>query len=239
LKPPLKKKDEESGSKLNTPRGNKLQFKFEEGNAEVPTFNESDEVEVVAQPKRKPEIAVISPAPQQLATQTPNQSSSGRIPTLQSRNPLQSSIDQPIQLLIPGQIPEYIPPQISSQISTPSQVAISAPSQLYKSQVIQPPPSSQIITQFDSPPTKQEQITPRINREEEKKISALDNLVTSPEVSINESLLYDPHRAEETQSELDRHIDTLRSGDMSSRVDALVAINDLILKKSSRRKLIC
>lgn len=83
---------------------------------------------------------------------------------------------------------------------------------------------------------KPEIVTPKVNREEERKITALETLITNNDESVNESLLYEPTRFEENLSELDKHIETLRSGDMSSRVDALVAINDLILNNLELHK---
>ena len=69
--------------------------------------------------------------------------------------------------------------------------------------------------------------------EEKKNMSFEDfkneSLLNETSKIPNESLLTDPIKFDESVSELDKHIETLRNGDMSSRVDALVAINDLIL----------
>ena len=51
-----------------------------------------------------------------------------------------------------------------------------------------------------------------------------------------ENLLHEPIKFDDSISELDKHIETLRNGDMSSRVDALVAINDLILNNLETHK---
>ena len=49
-------------------------------------------------------------------------------------------------------------------------------------------------------------------------------------------LLHEPIKFDESSSELDKHIEVLRNGDMSSRVDALVAINDLVLNNLDSHK---
>ena len=55
-----------------------------------------------------------------------------------------------------------------------------------------------------------------------------ENLLYDPK-EPSENLLADPIKYDESNSELDKHIETLRSGDMSARVDALVFINDFVL----------
>lgn len=55
-----------------------------------------------------------------------------------------------------------------------------------------------------------------------------ESLLYDPKIP-NESLLTDNIKFDESYTELDKHIETLRNGDMSSRVDALVSINDLVL----------
>ena len=56
-----------------------------------------------------------------------------------------------------------------------------------------------------------------------------DKLISVYNTDVDESLLYESSKFNETVSELERNIEILISGDMSSRVDALVAINDFIL----------
>lgn len=53
---------------------------------------------------------------------------------------------------------------------------------------------------------------------------------------VDESLLYDPIKFNESGSELERNIEALKTGDMSSKVDALVAINDMILNNLDSHK---
>ena len=55
-----------------------------------------------------------------------------------------------------------------------------------------------------------------------------ENLLYDPK-EPNESLLTEQIKYDESNSELDKHIETLRNGDMSARVDALVFINDFVL----------
>jgi cytoskeleton-associated protein 5 len=78
--------------------------------------------------------------------------------------------------------------------------------------------------------------TPRFTKEDEKERSVLETLVTSPNVHVSESLLYEPIKLDEIFTDLDQHIETLREGDMSSKVDALVAINDMLLNSSGNFK---
>ena len=53
---------------------------------------------------------------------------------------------------------------------------------------------------------------------------------------VDESLLYEPIRFDDSTSELEKYIETLKNGDMSSRVDALVSINDLIINSIEAHK---
>jgi cytoskeleton-associated protein 5 len=78
--------------------------------------------------------------------------------------------------------------------------------------------------------------------QEEKKIPIQDMEIPNESLLYEhikiptESLLYDPFKFDESTSDLDRHIETLRNGDMSSRVDALVAINDIVLNNLETHK---
>lgn len=62
-----------------------------------------------------------------------------------------------------------------------------------------------------------------------------ESMLYDPKIP-NESLLTENIKFDESYSELDKHIETLRNGDMSSRVDALVSINDLVLNSLETHK---
>jgi cytoskeleton-associated protein 5 len=105
-----------------------------------------------------------------------------------------------------------------------------------------PPPRPAGEFKKASSPTPETQVLIEVSRLARSSTRTIIDIaeVTKVPFDINEAsetLLYDPRAHHEIfideikdgQSELDRLIETLRNGDMSSRVDALVAINDIIL----------
>ena len=136
----------------------------------------------------------------------------------------------------------------TSRISTPRNVGLKINFEEEKEEPIKPgfnlklpempkPQAKEETKQVEKTPEPQRpQILTPPPKSEEKKIPVLETLYTSPDVGNNESLLYEPLKFEEPFSDIDKHIETLRSGDMSSRVDALVAINDLILNNLETHK---
>lgn len=82
---------------------------------------------------------------------------------------------------------------------------------------------------------RQEAATPRFEA------SARMENIPEPEFQFptNETLLYEDTgklEFEQDSSLLDKHIQVLRSGDMSSRVDALVAVNDLLMNSLEKHR---